>query len=73
MYLEDLGAQIERATKVAKSVVTQSVSAKIRNLRNPIVSPESGTPGVPTRVSRPVRGIWGILWYHIQLLRVESG
>ena len=29
MYLEDLGAQIERATKVAKSVVTQSVSAKI--------------------------------------------
>ena len=73
MYLEDLGAQIERATKVAKSVVTQTVYAKIRNLRNPIVSPESGTPGVPTRVSRPVRGIWGILWYHIQLLRVESG
>ena len=73
MYLEDLGTQIERATKVDKSVITQSVSAKIQNLRNPIVSPESGTPGVHTRVSGPVRGIWSILWYHVQLLRVDSG
>ena len=71
-YLEDPGAQIERATKLTKSEVTQSVSAKIRNLRNPIVSPESGTPGVHIRVSRPVRAIWGILWDHVQLLRVES-
>ena len=71
-YLEDLGAQMERATKVTKSVVTQSVSAKIRNLRNPIAASESGTPGVDTRVSRPVRAIWSILWNHIQLLRVES-